>query len=182
LDGILMMGALVFPDCRKLFMFQLLKIFFGVDEATDTRPPSDVDMREAMLGLDIDMAKSAHENWKLRLEAYLAGRSQEAFSPETICFDDRCDLGRWIHGPGKTKLGRFPGFTALTSHHKMFHYAASNVVALYQAGRMEEAQRMLEHQLAEFSKNVTQDLDSLQQVASYAIQRRQAQAQQAHYF
>jgi len=164
-------------------MFQLLKIFFGVEEATDTRPPSDVDMREAMLGLDIDTAKSAHENWKLRLEAYLAGRSQETFSPETICFDDRCDLGKWIYGPGKAKLGRFPGFTALTSHHKMFHYAASNVVALYQAGRTDEAQRMLDQQLAEFSKNVTQDLDSLQQVASYAMQRRQAQAQaQAHYF
>jgi hypothetical protein len=153
-------------------MFGLFKAFFGTTEATDTRPPSSVDIHEAMLGLDIETAKFAHENWKLRLLAYLEGKSSEEFSPEVICFDDRCDLGKWIHGQGKAKLGVFPGFTALTGHHKMFHYAASNVVSLQNAGHTSEAHHMLEHQLAEFSKAVTQDLDNLQKMSALVAQRR----------
>jgi hypothetical protein len=155
-------------------MFGLLKSFFGANEATDTRPPTGIDMQEAMIGLDIETAKFAHENWKLRLLAYLEGKSTESFSPEVICFDDRCDLGQWIHGQGKARLGQFPGFTALMGHHKMFHYAASNVVSLQNAGHPTEARHMLEHQLAEFSKAVTKDLDNLQDIATHAAQRQRA--------
>lgn len=154
-------------------MFGLLKLFFGAEEATETRPPSGLDLQEAMVGLDIETAKFAHENWKLRLQAYLEGNSSEDFSPEVICFDDRCDLGKWIHGQGQAKLGKFPGFTALTGHHKMFHYAASNVVSLHRAGHTAEAHEMLDHQFTEFSRNVVRDLDNLQQIASYAAQRQQ---------
>lgn len=113
-------------------------------------------------GLDIQTAIIAHQNWKLRLEAYLDGTSKEDFSPEVVCFDDRCDLGKWIHGSGQARLGRYPGFTALQGHHKMFHYAASNVVALSKAGKHAEAQKMLYSQFDSFSGSVVRDLESLQ--------------------
>lgn len=153
-------------------MLNFFKLFFGESDATATRPPSTVDMQEAMIGLDIDTAKVAHENWKLRLLAYLEGQSSEDFAPEQICFDDRCDLGRWIHGQGRTQLGKFPGFTALTSHHRMFHYSASNVVALKKAGHTDQAKQMLGQQFSEYSKAVVQDLEMLQQIASAAARRR----------
>jgi hypothetical protein len=119
-----------------------------------------------MADLDLDMAQAAHENWKLRLQAYLDGRSEEELSAETICFDDRCDLGQWIHGPGTASLGRFPGFTALLGHHKMFHYAASNVVALAKAGKNDDARKIMAQQFEPFSRSVVTDLDSLRQIAS----------------
>ena len=126
----------------------------------------DSDMFQTVESLDIDMAKAAHENWKHRLQAHLDGQSTEQFSAEVICFDDRCDLGKWIHGAGKARLGSFPGFTALLGHHKMFHYAASNVVALAKAGKAAEAKAMLNGQFAQFSREVVTDLDLLDQLGS----------------
>jgi hypothetical protein len=140
-------------------MFGFFKSFFGnsVDDSQIAEETA-----QAMDALDIQMAKAAHENWKIRLQAYLDGASTEDLSAETICFDYRCDLGQWIYGPGQQRLGRFPGFTALKGHHKMFHYAASNVVALAKAGREAEARKMLNTQFAGFSKNVIADLDQLE--------------------
>lgn len=153
-------------------MIGFLKNFFGAS-VNDSQIHEDA--VRAMVDLDIDMAKAAHENWKHRLQAYLNGASNEDLSAETICFDDRCDLGRWIHGPAKTSLGRFPGFTALMGHHKMFHYTASNVVALSKAGKEAEARKMLEGQFESFSKAVVAELDTLREVtASRKAARRRA--------
>lgn len=119
----------------------------------------------AVTDLDIDVAIAAHENWKLRLRTFLSGKSTENFIPEEICFDDRCDLGKWIHSSGRAKLGAFPGFTALMEHHKMFHYAASNVVALAQAGKYDDAERMLDVQFAQHSAEVMRDLKKLKELS-----------------
>ena len=116
--------------CRVPTMFfeNVLRDFFGI--GTHSRKELTEKVAHAATGLDFEMAIAAHENWKLRLQAFLEGTSTEVFASEQICFDDRCDLGKWIYSTGRAKLGSFPGFTALQGHHKMFHYAASNVVAL----------------------------------------------------
>lgn len=120
--------------------------------------------RSALDDLDIQVAISAHENWKNRLQAYLDGTSKEAFDANVVCFDDRCDLGKWIHSSGKAKLGQYPGFTALMSHHKMFHFAASNVVALQSRGKTAEADVILRGQFSQFSKSVVGDLNALSEM------------------
>lgn len=150
-------------------MLSFFKSFFG-SASNDSRMHSE--LAEAADGLDIEMAISAHENWKLRLQAYLDGTSKEEFSAEAICFDDRCDLGKWIHFSGKARLGKYPGFTALLNHHKMFHYAASNVVSLTKSGRAEDARKMLDGQFASFSKSVVGDLQLLQSAASEGGKRK----------
>ena len=143
-------------------MLGFLKGFFGSSKEVDSELA--VNVASAAKSLDIDLAMSAHENWKLRLQGYLDGVSTESFSAEEICFDDRCDLGKWIHGSGKAQLGSFPGFTALMGHHKMFHYAASNVVALSKAGNERDAHAMLTGQFSKFSREVRQDLAMLQRL------------------
>jgi hypothetical protein len=150
-------------------MFSFFKSFFGT-ASNDSR--MDADLAEAADGLDIQMAIGAHENWKLRLQSFLDGTSKEEFSAEVICFDDRCDLGKWIHSSGRARLGKYPGFTALMNHHKMFHYAASNVVALNKSGKADEARKMLEGQFLSFSKSVEGDLQMLQSVASAGSKRK----------
>jgi hypothetical protein len=139
-------------------MFGFLRNFFGSSELNSELHSL---IGKATDGLDIQTAMAAHENWKLRLMAYLEGRSSEEFSPEVICFDNRCDLGQWIHGKGQAHLGNFSGFTSLLEHHKMFHYAASNVVALSQAGKEAEAHKMLEGSFTTFSKAVGEDLENM---------------------
>lgn len=94
--------------------------------------------------IDIDTAIAAHENWKLRLQNYVNGQSTEDLRPEFICMDDRCDLGKWLHGAGTQRLGKFPAFAVLIARHKYFHIQASSVVAMTQSKQKDEATRVLE--------------------------------------
>jgi Chemoreceptor zinc-binding domain len=140
------------------FLSSLFGGFFGSGKQSQ----GDIDTAlSALNDLDIKVAVSAHENWKNRLQAYLDGTSKETFDANVVCFDDRCDLGKWIHSSGKAKLGQYPGFTALMSHHKMFHFAASNVIALQSRGKTAEADVILKSQFAQFSKSVVGDLNAL---------------------
>lgn len=149
-------------------MFKFFEIFFGSssDSANPTNSANNekklaTEMVNAADSLDIETAIATHENWKLRLELYLEGKSQENFSSDVVCLDDRCDLGKWIYGKGKRHLGKYPGFTALTSHHKLFHYTASNVVSLIQAGKKAEAEKILTTQFQGFSKMIVDDLNRI---------------------
>jgi hypothetical protein len=118
----------------------------------------------AAQSLDIGAAVLAHQQWKQRLLAHLAGNAEAGLDVERICRDDRCDLGRWIHGQGRARLGTFPGFTSLLSHHRMFHHVACNVLALEKAGKRADARRMVADQFEAYSDRVTEDLQLLQQV------------------
>ena len=144
-------------------MFSFLKSFFRKEQVDSAFGDA---VAESTGSLNIDVAISAHENWKLRLQAYLDGKSSEAFEPDVICFDNRCDLGKWIHGPGRERLGKYPGFTALVDNHKMFHYAASNVVSLDQAGKKDDARKMLDGQFSHFSGQVVGILKALQEISA----------------
>jgi hypothetical protein len=93
--------------------------------------------------LDIDTAIAAHENWSTRLLAVIRGTSGEALQPEVICLDDRCDLGKWLHGPGRQRLGKYPAFSVLVARHKHFHMEASTVLSLAQAGELAKAEQKL---------------------------------------
>lgn len=104
--------------------------------------------------IDIDAAISAHENWKLRLASYIAGTSQEALQPDVVCLDDQCLLGKWLHGSGKSSLGRHQSFAMLVGRHKQFHIEASNVVTLKQASQFERAHEVLNGNYARASRQV----------------------------
>ena len=124
--------------------------------ATDPKPANGPAASASQMGLDaksanailseidIDTAIAAHENWKLRLQNYLNGNSTENLQADIVCQDDRCDLGKWLHGPGGQRLGKYPAFTVLVARHKYFHLQASNVVALAQANNKEQATKTLE--------------------------------------
>lgn len=107
---------------------------------------SGIDSRTAALVLDeidIDTALAAHENWKIRLESAIQGTSTEVFRPEYICRDDLCDLGKWLHGSGQERLGRFPAFGMVIARHQHFHLQASTVASLTQAGEAVKAVQLL---------------------------------------
>ena len=148
-----------------MFMENILRNFFGID--AEDRKELAKKVAHSASDLDFEMAIAAHENWKLRLQSFLEGRSTETFVAEEICFDDRCDLGKWMYSAGRAKLGAFPGFTALVGHHKMFHYAASNVVALVHAGKIQEAEKILGMQFTLHTNEVIRDLQMLHTLARH---------------
>ncbi len=129
---------------------------FGIDQAADAAsllpadaggtedPKLDPATAAAILAeIDIDTAITAHESWKQRLHNYLDGQSSEELKPEVVCLDDRCELGQWLYGTGKMRLGGYPAFSVLVARHKYFHVQASTVVALAQAGEKDKAGQTL---------------------------------------
>lgn len=113
--------------------------------AMSTESELDVHAMEAALTeIDLDTAIASHENWKLRLQNVLDGKSSETLHPEVVCQDKLCDLGKWLHGPGAQRLGHYPAFKILIARHKNFHVQASTVVALAQSGDAEKARLTLD--------------------------------------
>lgn len=93
--------------------------------------------------IDIGAAITAHENWKDRLQMIVDGNSSEHLDPAVICQDNRCDLGKWIYGPGGQHLGHYPAFQVLIARHKYFHEQAATVLTQSQSGAHQDARKTL---------------------------------------
>ena len=96
-----------------------------------------------MTEIDIDAAIASHEGWHLQLQDMVHGRSSEVMRPERICQEERCDLGRWLNGTGRARLGHYPAFDMLVARHLHFHQQAAAVVTCFQAGEQAQAVQLL---------------------------------------
>lgn len=100
-------------------------------------PPSDSSELNFMGAIE------AHVRWKVRLEAYINGTSEEQLDPEVVCRDDQCLLGKWIYGGGGAKYGNHPLFPDLKQTHMHFHRSAGEIVRTVDAGDPEKARTLL---------------------------------------
>ncbi|HUX29065.1 MAG TPA: CZB domain-containing protein [Thiobacillus sp.] len=96
---------------------------------------------------------SAHVMWKQRLIAYLAGDSQEQLDPEVIGLDDRCPLGKWIYGEGKS-METLPGYEEVRELHAQFHQNAAQVIVLHQTDSTAEAEALLNGDYSRLSEKL----------------------------
>ena len=88
-------------------------------------------------------AIEAHVRWKIRLEAYINGTSEEVLDPSVISQDNQCALGKWIYGEGGKKYGKHPKFHEIKGTHASFHQCAGDVVRLVDNGELDIARKML---------------------------------------
>lgn len=95
------------------------------------------------MGVDFnfDKAIEAHRQWKVRLRQAIAERGR--LDATTLCRDDACPLGQWLHGPGGKRWGGQPGFTALLARHAEFHRAAGQVAERINSGAYADAERLI---------------------------------------
>jgi hypothetical protein len=77
--------------------------------------------------MSIDEAIKAHVSWKMKLSNYLANPDR-SLNAADISVDNRCDLGRWIHGTG-SGYAALPEFVALKQKHAHFHRTAGSIVS-----------------------------------------------------
>ncbi len=113
---------------------------------------------DEIAGLDFKKAIDAHMQWKERLRAVIEGNGSEQLDVATVACDDRCVLGKWIHGPGGSDHGTLGQFVQLRDHHAEFHVCAAGVLAEAQAGRGQEALRQMSGSYAKASEQVKHDL------------------------
>lgn len=126
---------------------------FGLDKS-----PS-----KAQVVRDIDVmdAINAHVRWKMRLDKYVNGTSEETLDPKVICRDDQCTLGKWIHGQAREFFHDDPGFVTLRDDHARFHQVASLVVIKVQSQDKAGAEIIMRGDYMAASRKVIADLTEL---------------------
>lgn len=116
--------------------------------------------------INIPEAITAHVNWKVRLQKYIDGKSDEKLDPMVVCRDDQCTLGQWIHGPATQKFHADEAFRTLRADHAQFHYVAANVVRYKLEGDQAGAEALLKGEYARVSHHVMKMLNELNQQES----------------
>lgn len=130
--------------------------FFGLSLGANQKAK----IREEISLMD---AINAHVKWKVRLQDYLNGTSQEKLDPMVICRDDQCVLGKWIHGPAIKHFHDVPTFHQLRSDHAQFHFVAGNVVKHVQTNERAAAEALMDGEYNQASRKVVQALTELNQ-------------------
>lgn len=108
-------------------------------------PPLPNGVAAEFAGLNFMTAIDAHMKWKTRLENYIQGTGNEDLKVEVVCRDDQCPLGKWIYSTGGERFGEIDTFGEMKDQHAAFHRCAGKVLETAQAGRKEEAMRLLQH-------------------------------------
>jgi methyl-accepting chemotaxis protein len=112
--------------------------FRSVVPAKSIRAPS-IDLSD----LDVDKVIAAHGQWKTKFRVAINRKDQ--LDAATIARDDCCELGKWIHGPIKMRLGRHPQFTELLRSHMRFHIEAGEIARTINQQSFVNATKMLDH-------------------------------------
>ena len=94
-----------------------------------------------VMDFDFDKAIEAHRQWKVRLRKAIAEHS--SLDADTLCRDDKCPLGQWLHGDGGKRWGSSPGFVSLLERHAEFHQLAGHVARQINAGAVDQAERLI---------------------------------------
>ncbi len=84
----------------------------------------------------LNTAITAHARWKDELRQAID--HGELPDPLAVRADDRCDLGKWIHGEG-TSYQTLHEYQNLKSAHAQFHDAAAHVVEMIMNGHKADA-------------------------------------------
>ncbi len=94
----------------------------------------------------------AHKRWKERLLAFTDGDGEHLVAAE-VAADDRCALGKWIHGKG-AKLSGDAGYQALKKDHAAFHRCAAEVVGCAERGDQAGAKKLIAGELSQLTTRV----------------------------
>ncbi|MDH4318512.1 MAG: methyl-accepting chemotaxis protein, partial [Desulfobulbaceae bacterium] len=89
---------------------------------------------------NIGSIKSAHLNWKINLEAVLAGRKK--INPEDVSTHHQCEFGKWYdNAKGDFTAGEV--FKQINVHHKNVHALAKEIVSYNVQGNVSKARGQL---------------------------------------
>jgi len=91
--------------------------------------------------MDFEEARKKHAEWRVRFRSTIT--KKETLDADAIAKDDRCDLGKWLHGEAKGKYSRLNAYSRCVKEHANFHLEASKVARVINAQKYDEAHAML---------------------------------------
>ena len=91
--------------------------------------------------MDLNQAIDRHAEWKTKFRRAISGH--EVMDADTISKDKYCELGKWLHGEAKARLGKHGAFAECVAKHAAFHVEAGKVAYAINAKKFAEAEAML---------------------------------------
>jgi methyl-accepting chemotaxis protein len=91
--------------------------------------------------MDLSKAIDAHAQWKTKFRVAISGK--QSMDVATISKDSCCDLGKWLHGEGKSKFGALPSHADCVKKHAAFHIEAGKVATEINAQNFSLAEKLL---------------------------------------
>lgn len=91
--------------------------------------------------MDLNSAVEKHTEWKTKFRVAIT--KQETMDAATISKDNCCELGRWLHGEGKSKYGGLASHKDCVTTHAKFHEEAGKVAAAINSKKFDQATNML---------------------------------------
>lgn len=119
-------------------------------------------MSDDQLTLKITNAISAHGAWKSKLKAAVnVGHSE--FTPNDVRCNNKCDFGKWLHGPSvKDEIRIGTPYRVISRLHTEFHKCAGEVLELATTGRHVEAVQLLDGEFTQQSDKLVRGLHKWQ--------------------
>lgn len=76
--------------------------------------------------VELEVARAAHQAWKLRLRAFLDGQADIPHEQAVSSRD--CDFGRWFYGMGQERFGRAGAMAAIEQPHDRMHKLIGEII------------------------------------------------------
>ena len=124
---------------------QSLMGFFKIDQHRSrkmhgARPVATV-VHDVATEMDLTKAIQAHGEWKVKFRNAI--NHKEQMDSDTIACDDRCALGKWLHGQAKQRHAHLGSYRDCVKKHAAFHVEAGQVAKAINAGHYDKAECML---------------------------------------
>ncbi len=113
---------------------------------------------EEFAGLNMKQVIDAHMAWRKRLTEVVAGLSVQHPEVGEIGQDDRCTLGKWLHGEARARFRQLPEYYELRKVHEEFHVCAAEVLLKSREGDEEGAMQLLKGRFRALSDRVQLDI------------------------
>lgn len=93
--------------------------------------------------MDLSKAIDAHSQWKTKFRVAITGKQD--MDVVSISKDNCCELGKWLHGEGKSKCGALPSYADCVKKHAAFHVEAGKIATAINAKNYSAAEKMLDN-------------------------------------
>jgi hypothetical protein len=123
----------------------------GEDRMSADAPKTETAARH---GLNLKHTLDAHLGWIEQLRQVLDGKTEQPVAVSAVACDDRCALGRWLHGTGRQRFGALPEFQELIQAHARFHTAAGLVLIEHKDGQIDKARQVFRNEMRAWSDQV----------------------------
>lgn len=108
--------------------------------------------------IELEVARAAHQAWKLRLRAFLDGQAEIPHGQAVSSHE--CDFGRWFYGVGLERYGRSGAMAAIEQPHDRLHQLIGEILEAKDRQQLQQAEAKY-REVCKLSDLIVAEIDAL---------------------